>query len=131
MTLRGKDVSSTSSTTKSDLGWFTRTFLENKIFNSVILFMALSIPYFGGLYASDIPAVWNGFQAMLATSKLVSVSTVDLSVLTVTSALLIREDLMRRGVTDAQKVNAVAAKTIFLPVVGAALYCIFRPELEE
>ena len=68
---------------------------------------------------------------MFSSTAICSVSSLDLSILTLTMASLVPEDLKRRGVEDSNKANAIAASTILLPVLGAALFCALRPSLPE
>jgi len=120
-------------TTKSDLGWFTSNVLENKIVNYIVLAIALSVPVTSGVFqpSFDFGQAYQDYQSMLATSKFVSVSTADLSMLTIVSALLIPDDLKRRGVEDETKQKLIAAASLLLPVIGGSLYCALRPELSE
>jgi len=120
--------------TKDDLGWFTRNVLENKIFNGIVLAIIGSIWVTTG---AGMDLVTNGGDAIrdlgdiLPSSALASVSTVDLSILTLTGASLVPQDLKRRGVEDEMRMNAVAASTALLPVVGLAIYCLLRPSIDD
>jgi len=117
-----------------DLGWFTKNVLENKIFNW-LLFAALLNTYIlsgSGLgLLTDAGTTLSDFQELISGSALGLVSTLDLTILCLTGASLVPEDLERRGVTDRTKANAIAASTLLLPVVGLALYSALRPSLEQ
>lgn len=120
--------------TQNDLGWVTRNVFENKIFNAIVLALIGSIWVTTG---AGMDLLTNGGGAiedlgdLMSGSALASVSTVDLSILTLTGASLIPQDLKRRGVEDGMGVNAVAASTVLFPVVGLALYCLLRPSIAE
>jgi hypothetical protein len=109
--------------TVEDLGWFTKNVLENKIFNWVLVAALLNIYLITGA-GPDLVSDWNGtFGAFL--------DTVDLTILCLTGASLVPEDLARRGITDKGKAYAIAASTLLLPAVGTAVYCALRPSLKE
>ena len=108
--------------------------MENKIFNW-LLFAALLNTYIlsgAGLgLLTDAGTTLSDFQELISGSALGLVSTLDLTILCLTGASLVPEDLERRGVTDRTKASAIAASTILLPVVGLALYSALRPSLEQ
>lgn len=117
-----------------ELGFVTRNILENKIFNWLVVALVSSTFIVSGA----IPALLNDSQSLFAgyfdtitSSALGFVSTVDLTILCLTAASLIPEDLERRGVTDGNKAIAIAASTLLLPGLGASLYCALRPNLSE
>ena len=117
---------------KSDFGWFTSNILENKIFHGFNFVLALSTLISSGALSSlmnDFSATTGGFTELLSSATFASVSTVDLSIMTICAASMIPEDLKRRGMYDEQKANAIAASTLLLPVIGGCLYCALRPEL--
>jgi len=119
---------------KEDLGWFTRTILENKLFNWAIFLLSVSSMFTTGLYSgliSNPSDVLEGFRQLFVTSQFASASTVDICLLTITAASLIPEDLQRRGVSDGRVANVIAASTVLVPVIGSALYCALRPSLED
>ena len=119
---------------KEDLGWFTKNVLENKIF-SWVLFAALANTYLitgaGESLLMDAGAAFEGFKETISGSALGFVSTVDLTILCLTGASLVPEDLERRGVDDKGKAYAIAASTLLVPAVGLALYTALRPSLDE
>lgn len=117
---------------KSDFGWFTSNILENKTFHLFNFVLAVSTLVSTGVVSSlinDFSATTGGFVDLVSTATFASVSTVDLSLLTICAASIIPEDLKRRGINDEQKANLIAASTLLLPVIGGCLYCALRPEL--
>lgn len=111
----------------------TANILENKIFNYVIVVACISaIVTSGALEAliSDPTELLRGYSDMLGTA-IASVSSLDLFILTLSAASFIPEDLERRSYDGKFSVKVIAASTILLPVLGAALYCALRPALEE
>ena len=133
MAFRGEGKGEDGVLTKSDLGWFTSNVLENKILNYLTLAVALSLPFSAGFFSPDfqLGTAFEGYKGLLSSSKFVSISTCDLSVLSLTCALLIPSDLKRRGFEDEQKAVAIAAATMLLPVIGASFYCALRPALDD
>ena len=77
----------------------------------------------------------SGYLDLFGTTKLASISTVDLSILTVAAATLIPRDYQLRVSSEDEeeqkKGNLIAASTVLFPVLGAALYCALRPPLPE
>lgn len=119
---------------RADLGWVTKNVLENKIFNwflVVLILSAYTSTGFASAMLADPASEIKGYQEMFSSTAICSVSSLDLSILTLTMASLVPEDLKRRGVEDSNKANAIAASTILLPVLGAALFCALRPSLPE
>ena len=121
--------------TKSDLGWFTANVLENKLFSTALSILGASSFVSGGnlieALASDAQGTINGFFDLTSHAAIALVSTCDLSIITITLAYVIYEDLILRGEQDKQKAIAISASSILLPIVGAALYCVSRPSLPE
>jgi hypothetical protein len=145
LTLRPPPVQSKS---KSQLSWITATVLENKVFNWMnvaacgLLILSswgiLSNVATAGGSAGDswnLNASWDNYLQLASTSKLVSVSSVDLIILTVSAATVIPRDYTLRTTSEAEsskeKGIMVAYATLVLPVVGAALYCALRPPLPD
>ena len=112
-----------------DLGWFTANVFENKIFNAGAL--ALSFYFATQVPWSDFGPTAQGFVDMWKTSKFVSVSSVDLSILTLTTAALIPQDYRIRNPEGGSRANLIAASTLLLPVYGALIYCVLRPKIPE
>ena len=73
----------------------------------------------------------DGYADMFRTSKLVSVSTVDLSILIAMTATLIPQDLRLRNPEQSGSANLIAASTLLLPMYGALIYCLLRPNLPK
>ena len=117
-----------------DLGWFTKNVLENKIFNWIVVLALANVYNITGAGAdliSDAGATFAAFKDFIGQSALGFVSTVDLTILCLTGASLVPEDLKRRGVDDQAKAATIAASTLLVPVVGLATYAALRPSLEE
>jgi hypothetical protein len=118
----------------SDLGFVTKNVLENKIFNVAIAALAISVFFSTGFVEgtlADATGQLQGYTEVLKSSAIVSASSCDLAILTLSGASLIPEDLKRRGIDDPNKASVIAASTVFLPIVGMTLYCAFRPSLPE
>mmetsp|Transcript_27433 Transcript_27433/g.40517 ORF Transcript_27433/g.40517 Transcript_27433/m.40517 type:complete len:314 (-) Transcript_27433:47-988(-) len=117
---------------EEDLGWFTKNVLENKIFNWA-LFAVLANAYVitgaGEQLLTNAGGTFVEFKNMVGGSALGSATTVDFSILCLTGASLVPEDLRRRGFDDDQKAYAIAASTLILPAAGLALYAALRPSL--
>lgn len=121
---------------RSDLGFFPRYVSESRLYGLGLLAGAV------GLYATlagAAPTDYAGYQDLFASSKLVSVSTVDFCILSLFAFEPIKEDMSRRGwwsdsqsSSDAPSSAEVARLAAFcLPVVGPASYVALRPALEE
>lgn len=119
---------------EEDLGWVTQNVLENKLFNWFIVALALSTFYstgfIGGVMADPASQI-EGYTELFKTTAIASASSCDLAILTVTAASLIPEDLKRRGIDYSRRSSLIAASTVLLPIVGAAIYCALRPSLPE
>ena len=127
--------------TLAETSWITANILENKIFSWSLIGLLFSIPLTTGfadaIISSTDPNIWGqllaDYAADFQATKIVSASTVDLCILTVTAATLIPRDYQLR-VEDPEKAEQgklIAAATVLLPALGAALYCAFRPSLPE
>lgn len=113
--------------TTEDLGWVTRNVWENKIVNYLVLALAVSIPFSSGvLSVPDLQSCLADYVALASGSRFVSVASVDIALLTLTSAVLMAEDMKRRGWED--KVP-LAAASVLVPILGAAAYVAVRPGL--
>ena len=128
--------------TLAEASWFTANILENKIFSWSLVALILSCPITTGLgdavMTSTEPNVWGqliaDYVSEFQTTKIVSASSVDLAILTVTAATLIPRDYQLRVSNDPDKLQQgklIGAATVLLPAVGAALYCALRPPLPE
>lgn len=121
-----------TSVTKSELGWFTANVLENKIFNWLIVAMFTSAYVTSGAlqsFVADPAELIKGYGELFSQTALVSASSMDFVILSLCAVSFIPEDLERRQY-DGNK-NLVAALTLLLPGLGAALYCALRPSLDE
>lgn len=101
-------------------------FFESRAFGAVAAALTLSIPFSSQVFqVADWPAAVSTFQGLLGSSKLVSVSCADLSVLCVSLALLVREDARRRapGIDP----NALCALSLLLPAFAPAVWMLLRP----
>jgi hypothetical protein len=124
--LRGKQKEETS---LSELGWITANVLENKIFNAGSL--ALALFFATQVSWGDFSSLAQGYSEMAQQSKFVTVSSVDLFLLSATVASFIPQDYKLRNPEDSDRANLIAASTMLLPVFGSAIYCILRPQLPE
>ncbi len=128
---------SVTSVDANDLGWFTKNVLENKIFNWAVV-AALANTYLitgaGEALLTDSQGAFNSFRDVISGSALGCVSTIDLTIICLTGASLVPEDLERRGFNieeNRAKAYAIAASTLLVPAVGLAIYASLRPSLEE
>lgn len=120
--------------TRQSLGWVTRNIFENKLFNLAVVVLCLYQYYtMAGPLLSDTSTVVNDFVELLQTSKFASVSSLDLVILSITSASLIPLDYSYRQQSNDDSITpkAIAASTLLLPLLGAAIYCLIRPSLPE
>lgn len=101
---------------------------ESRLFGAAMLALSCSIPISAQLLqiAGDVPEALRQFGALCSQSKLVAVSCADLSVLSLTLALLVGEDARRRGIGQANAA-ALTAASIFLPAIAPAGYMLLRP----
>jgi hypothetical protein len=135
------------------MAWFSRNVLENKIFNWLVVALVVSIPITTGVVAvgledwsssssASASAAVAGYWELFGTTKLVSISTVDLCILTTAAAALIPRDYKLRVLSSEEDgeqqqqqqqkmANRIAVATLLFPVLGAALYCALRPPLPE
>lgn len=123
-----------SPVTRADLGWFTANVLENKLFNYFILAAFTSAYITSGALASfisDPGQLIQGYGDMFSETAIVSASSMDFLILTISAASFIPEDLSRRGYEGELDPKVIAALTAVLPGVGVALYCALRPALDE
>lgn len=124
-----------SPVTKSKLGWFTANVLENKVFNYFILALVSSAYITSGAAAAFISnpgELIQGYMDLFAEgSAIVSASSLDFVILTLSAASFIPEDLSRRGYKGDLAPELIALLTLLLPGVGVALYCALRPSLDE
>lgn len=129
MALRGETRDSVA---LSELNWVTRNVLENKVFNVLMLaFGAFCIVPAIAPAQADFAGLIQGFQDLIGSSKFASVATVDFALLNIVSASLLVKDYKLRNPDDADSAPLIAALTLLLPSIGAALYCLLRPNLSE
>lgn len=129
--------------TQAETSWITKNVLENKIFNALIVALIVSVPVTCGFVddwsTNGLSAILTDYSTIFQTSKAVAISTVDLFTLTVVAATVIPKDYALRAATnpinDEDDITArgkkIAAATTLLPVLGAALYCVWRPALPK
>ena len=120
--------------TKADLGWFTANVLENKAFNwFIILVFSSAYVTSGALGAliTDPGELIKGYADLFQEKAIVSGSSLDFLILTISAASFIPEDLERRGYRGDLAPSVIAALSCLLPGAGAALYCALRPSLED
>jgi len=119
---------------RTELGWFTANVLENKVVAWLLVLLSFSSIFSTGLLSglvADFTGEIQGFEALLSSTALVSASSLDIVLLTITAASLIPEDLKRRGETDEAKMRLIALSTILIPVLGSVLYCALRPSIKD
>jgi hypothetical protein len=122
---------------ESSISWVTRQVLENKVCGWSLLAVLLYLPW-----AAQLPqawsvdsgvSVWSDFVDLFASSRLVAVSCVDLTLLHLTAAALIPADYrLRTSSTDKDEEDRgrlVALAAALLPFVGPAVYVALRPKL--
>lgn len=127
-------TSNPSPVSKADLGWFTSNVLENKLFNYFIVLATASAYVTSGALAafiSDPVSLVQGYGEMFSETALVSASSLDLVILTLSAASFIPDDLSRRGYKGDLSPELIAASSALLPGLGVALYCALRPSLDE
>ncbi len=125
--------------TQTEASWFTRSILENKLVSlgaigllgaTVASAMAVAEQHDGGLVLST---VFSDYVTLVSQSKFVSVSSLDLLILTIAAATLIPRDLQLRTEEDINGSSLlgrnIALATMLFPILGAALYCLWRPRL--
>lgn len=123
-----------SPVTKADLGWFTANVLENKLFNYFIVLVCASTFVTSGAigaFVADPGQLLQGYADMFSETAIVSASSLDLAILTLSGASFIPEDLSRRGYKGDVAPELIAASSVLLPGLGVALYCALRPSLDE
>ena len=118
----------------SEASWFTKNVLENKLFSWGLVGGILFLPFYVGLVdavtTDGFASAWKSYTDLFVTSKFVSTSSVDAVVLNIAAAGLIPRDLkLRQPEIDDEKAKIVAASTLLLPFLGAAMYCALRPAL--
>jgi hypothetical protein len=132
MSLRSSPV---SSKTQKELSWPTRYVFENKLYNYAVVILSASLLFTSGLaFNPNMSSIVDEYMQLASTSKLVAVSSLDLAILTVCAASLIPQDYRLRYSDDDESsstANLVAASTLLVPLIGAALYCAIRPPLQE
>ena len=117
---------------RSELGFFTRSVTESRLYAAGCLAAAAALVY-GLVSIGDWDAARAEFAQLFGTSKLVHVSTIDLAVLSGFAFEPIREDMCRRGWWDegAEGNNAARLAAFCVPVIGPAAYILARPSLED
>ena len=128
------------SKTKAEMAWFSRNVLENKLYSWAVVALIFSVPFATGAVDActlNLESQLSGYAQLVATTKFASVSTADLATLTIALALLIPQDYALRCSDEVsekdikQKGTLIAVSTLFLPILGGALYAALRPSLEE
>jgi hypothetical protein len=133
LTLRAPPVNTKN---KTEASWITANVMDNKIANWIVVALCGSVVVTSGILSSPdgLTNILESYQLLASTSKLVSVSSVDLLILNVVAATLIPQDYRLRKADGEGKngmVSLMAASTVLLPVIGAAVYCALRPPLPE
>mmetsp|Transcript_29057 Transcript_29057/g.86790 ORF Transcript_29057/g.86790 Transcript_29057/m.86790 type:complete len:274 (+) Transcript_29057:170-991(+) len=114
---------------RSELGFVPRYVTESRLFGIGLLFGALYLysVLVGGFSDASVAA----YGDLFASSKLVSVSTVDFCILSTFAFEPIKEDMARRGWWDEDAPEYARLLAFCVPVVGPAAYVALRPALEE
>ncbi|KAL3904142.1 MAG: hypothetical protein SGILL_010184, partial [Bacillariaceae sp.] len=116
--------------TKAEASWITSNILDNKIANWGAVALSGSVLVTSGILSSFVDGsfstILDGYMQLASTSKLVCVSSVDLMILSIAVATLIPQDYRLRTAdggdgADGTNIPVIAASTLLLPVVGAAL----------
>jgi hypothetical protein len=103
-------------------------FLDSRLFAAAIFALTCSIPISAQLLqVIDWSAGARDFAQLFSSSRLVSVSCIDLSVLCVALALLVREDAGRRGL--GQYAAPLCVASLLLPAFAPAVWMLARPPL--
>lgn len=131
---------------RAETSWVTRNVFENKLFSWSVVALTASLLFTSGILSADLEGTVAGYVQLASTSKLVAVSSLDLAVLTACAATLIPRDYLLRDAAPSSssaasaederkgviaRANLLAASTLLLPLLGAALYCALRPPLPE
>lgn len=124
---------------RDETSWFTRTVLENKLTSIAALGLLVSVVLQASGSSHVVDEGWVAaaadYVALAEQSKLVCVSSLDLVILTIAAATLIPRDLqLRQGTNNDDPTDlgrTIAIATVFFPILGAALYCLWRPSLPE
>jgi len=138
LTFRAKPV---EKKTLSEMAWFSRNVLENKVVNYGVIAALFSLPFSMGIVDNidNFRELLDGYKSLLSTSQFGCVSSVDFVVLNVAGAAMIPLDYKLRvsDTSDAsvddidKKATMIALSTLLLPAVGLATYCAWRPKLPE
>ena len=121
---------------EEDLGWFTKNVLENKVFSWVLFALLANAYVISGAAESlvtDPIFTIQEFRNCIDGTSLGTTTAVDFTILCLTGASLIPEDLKRRGFDEEEsgKAYAIAASTLLFPAAGLALYSALRPSLTD
>ena len=118
---------------QGETSWFTRYVLENKITSVAAIGLLASgvLMSLGPLHDLGWTTAVSDYVSLAKQSKLVSVSSLDLAVFTIAAACLIPRDLQLRspGADTSTLGQQIAIGSVFFPILGAALYCLWRPSL--
>lgn len=121
--------------TQTEASWFTRTILENKLASvaSIALLGAAIVSAMNLMEdGQTISSVLSDYISLTSQSKFVSTSSLDLVILTISAATLIPRDLQLRSQEDTTTLGRnIALGTLVVPIVGAILYCLWRPQLPK
>ena len=115
--------------TEYDMGWFSRTVFENRLFGVLFSCIALSIPVSSELLTCDWSHVLPGFVELIQSSRFVAVASIDIVIMSILAGILVGEDSKRRGWDDKSTILTVVS--ILLPVITPCLYLAARPSLPQ
>ena len=115
---------------RSELGFFPRVVTESKLFGAGLVAGAVGL--YGGLLTQLSGGALSDYIDLAASSKLVSVSSVDFLILSLFAFEPIKEDMSRRGWWGCYGENNVGRLAAFcFPVLGPAAYVLLRPALKD
>ncbi len=115
---------------RSELGFFPRVVTESKLFGAGLVAGAVGL--YGGLLTQLSDGALSDYIDLAASSKLVSVSSVDFLILSLFAFEPIKEDMSRRGWWGCYGDNDVGRLAAFcFPVLGPAAYVLLRPALKD
>eukprot|EP01038_Epipyxis_sp_PR26KG_P011862 gene11862-15872_t len=80
-----------------------------------------------GLSGGDVSNAWNGFVELFSQQRLVHISTIDLTILSLVMWEPLREDMSRRYIGEDVTNKAILFSLI--PIFGPILYLLTRPKL--
>eukprot|EP00238_Polyblepharides_amylifera_P000245 CAMPEP_0196574070 /NCGR_PEP_ID=MMETSP1081-20130531/3855_1 /TAXON_ID=36882 /ORGANISM="Pyramimonas amylifera, Strain CCMP720" /LENGTH=291 /DNA_ID=CAMNT_0041891971 /DNA_START=148 /DNA_END=1023 /DNA_ORIENTATION=- len=121
--------------TKSDVGFVTRNILENKIFAGINLASAWYV--LTNVIGNSYSGMFGEYSSLVSTQALATISTFDISIMSLMMYFPMVEDMKRRGWEDKtvmvgmSKNVSIAVAFTAIPIFGPLLYLFVRPQLED